>query len=62
MRVVNIYGASPQYLVPEPGSNMRGLQTVKPTDMETQNEHFCDEIKKRIVLPPESTNKKIIVM
>ena len=44
VRVVIIYGASPQYLVPEPGNNMGGLQTVKPIDMETQNEHFCDEI------------------
>ena len=23
---------------------MRGLQTVKPIDMETQNEYFCDKI------------------
>ena len=44
MRVVIIYGVSPQYLVPEPGNNMRGLQTVKPTEMEKQNEHSCDEV------------------
>ena len=43
-RVVIIDGASPQYLVPEPENNMGGLQTVKPIDMETQNEHYYDEI------------------